>query len=149
MVMRDNTIVLLMLIYHGCADSLSVQSLFWNSTHKRCRDVKTLVSKSKPESSRRKWFGTKLLSFHPEFMSRSNASFTVTDVGCQAECRQKLRRAAGPDGLRMEVFMVNEFVCIHASYFTRLFHAVMCLESFIERFLLLLFGVQQRLEWRK
>jgi len=43
-------------------------------------------------------------------------------VSQPTECRQKLRRAAaGPDGLRMEVFMVNEFVCIRASCFIRLF----------------------------
>ena len=46
----------------------------------------------------------------------------MTDVRLQAECRQKLRRvAAGSDGLRMEVFMVNEFVCIRASLFVCLF----------------------------
>jgi len=55
-----------------------------------------------------------------ELMIWSSTSFiTVTDVQ-QAECRKKLRRAAAaaPDGLRMEVFMVNEFVCIRASCFS-------------------------------
>jgi len=55
---------------------------------------------------------------------------TVTDVQ-QAECRKKLRRAAaGPDGLRMEVFMVNEFVCIRVSCLSRGFMCNYCMQLF-------------------